>query len=668
MPEKKRPVARKKAAASKKSATRDDLKNPVVYGQSLLTDQDIYLFKEGSHSRLYEKLGSHLMEVDGVAGVLFAVWAPNAEQVSVMGDFNNWNNATHRLAARWDGSGIWEGFVPGIGNGSLYKYHIVSRFNGYRVDKGDPYAFVWELAHRSGSASVVWDLAYPWQDRDWMKDRKQANGLDAPLSVYEMHLGSWRRVPEDNNRSLNYRETAEQLPAYLKEAGFTHVEFMPVMEHPFFGSWGYQVTGYFAPTSRYGTPQDFMYLIDRLHQEGIGVILDWVPSHFPSDEHGLAYFDGTHLYEHEDPRKGFHPDWNSYIFNYGRHEVRSFLLSSALFWLDRYHADGLRIDAVASMLYLDYGRKHNEWIPNQFGGKENLEAITFLRKMNEEVYRVFPDAQTIAEESTAWPMVSRPVFTGGLGFGMKWNMGWMHDTLGYFSDDPVYRKYHQGRLTFSLWYAFTENFMLALSHDEVVHGKGSLINKMPGDDWQKFANMRLLMGYLYAHPGKKLLFMGGEIGQRREWNHDTSLDWHLLGYAPHAGLLRWMQHLNILYRGEGALHELDFEPAGFEWVDFTDADNSIICFLRKGKVAHDALLVVLNFTPVPRHNYRVGVPFGGSWKELLNSDAREYGGSGQGNFGGIEATPVPMHGKYHSLSLTVPPLGAIVFKNERTAP
>jgi 1,4-alpha-glucan branching enzyme len=439
---------------------------------------------------------------------------------------------------------------------------------------------------------------------------------------------------------------------------------MPVMEHPFFGSWGYQVTGYFAPTSRYGTPQDFMHLIDCLHQEGVGVILDWVPSHFPSDEHGLAYFDGTHLYEHEDPRKGFHPDWNSYIFNYDRHEVRSFLLSSALFWMDRYHADGLRIDAVASMLYLDYGRKHGEWIPNQYGGKENLEAITFLRKMNEEVYRVFPDVQTIAEESTAWPMVSRPVFVGGLGFGMKWNMGWMHDTLSYFSLEPVYRKFHQGQLTFSIWYAFTENFMLALSHDEVVHGKGSLIGKMPGDDWQKFANMRLLMGYLYTHPGKKLFFMGAEIGQWREWNHDGSVDWHLLDHAPHAGLRRWVQHLNILYRGEGALHELDFDPAGFEWIDFGDADNSVITFLRKGRSPDEAVMVACNFTPVPRNNYRIGLPSGGYWKEILNSDAPEYGGSGQGNFGGVEATPVPSHGKYHSLSLTLPPLGMVVFKKQ----
>jgi 1,4-alpha-glucan branching enzyme len=657
-------AARKAAAEPMQQPVTAKLQTAVLHGQSLLTDHDIYLFKEGSHSRLYEKLGSHLMTVDGVPGTLFAVWAPNAEEVSVMGDFNGWNNASHKLAARWDGSGIWEGFVPGIGNGSLYKFHVVSHHRGYRVDKGDPYAFVWELAHKTGSASVVWDLAFEWHDEGWMTNRKQANALEAPMAVYEMHLGSWRRVPAEGNRSLTYRELAEWLPGYLRDTGFTHVEFMPVMEHPFFGSWGYQVTGYFAPTSRYGTPQDFMHLVDRLHHEGIGVILDWVPSHFPSDEHGLAYFDGTHLYEHEDPRKGFHPDWNSYIFNYDRHEVRSFLLSSALFWLDRYHADGLRIDAVASMLYLDYGRKHGEWIPNQYGGKENLGAIEFLRKMNEEVYRVFPDTQTIAEESTAWPMVSRPVFVGGLGFGMKWNMGWMHDTLFYFSREPVHRKYHQNQLTFSIWYAFTENFMLALSHDEVVHGKGSLMGKMPGDDWQKFANMRLLMGYLYTHPGKKLFFMGGEIGQWREWDHDSSVDWHLLEFGPHQGLRRWVQHLNILYRGEPAMHELDFDPAGFEWVDFGDADNSVVSFLRKGRSTGDAILVVCNFTPVPRANYRIGVPAGGFWKELLNSDAPEYGGSGQGNFGGLDATPVPSHGKHRSLSLTLPPLGMVVFKKQ----
>ncbi len=637
-------------------------RTPVLHGPTLLTEQDVYLFKEGTHARLYEKLGAHLMTLDGSPGVLFSVWAPNAEQVSVMGDFNGWNNRSHPLAVRWDGSGIWEGFVAGIGNGSLYKFHIVSRHGGYRVDKGDPYAFVWELSHRTGSASVVWDLSHTWNDQAWMKDRSRANSLDVPMAVYEMHIGSWRRVPEEGNRSLNYRELAEWLPAYLRDTGFTHVEFMPVMEHPFFGSWGYQVTGYFAPTSRYGSPQDFMHLIDALHQQGIGVILDWVPSHFPSDEHGLAYFDGTHLYEHADPRKGFHPDWNSYIFNYDRHEVRSFLLSGALFWLDRYHADGLRIDAVASLLYLDYGRKHGEWVPNRYGGKENLEAITFLRKMNEEAYRVFPDIQTIAEESTAWPMVSRPVYAGGLGFGMKWNMGWMHDTLFYFSRDPVYRKYHQNQLTFSIWYAFTENFMLALSHDEVVHGKGSLLGKMPGDDWQKFANLRLLMGYLYTHPGKKLFFMGCELGQRAEWNHDASVEWHLLDFGPHQGIHRWVKHLNILYRREKALFELDFDHAGFEWVDFSDHENGVIAYLRNGRLPEDRILAVFNVTPVPRFQYRVGVPAGGYWREILNSDAPEYGGSGQGNLGGVEADSLPMHGREHSLSLTLPPLGMLLFK------
>ncbi|MHB8834222.1 MAG: 1,4-alpha-glucan branching protein GlgB [Candidatus Methylomirabilia bacterium] len=637
----------------------------VVHGPTLLTDQDIYLFREGSHTRLADKLGSHPMTIDGVAGTLFAVWAPNAATVAVIGDFNEWDGAAHPLAPRLDGSGIWEGFVPGIGHGSLYKYHIVSRVGGYAVDKGDPFAFTWELSHRTGSSSVIWDPAYAWEDRAWLERRGRVNSPDAPMTVYEMHLGSWRRVPEEGNRALTYREMAEQLPAYLLEAGFTHVEFMPVMEHPFFGSWGYQVTGYFAPTSRYGTPEDFMFLVDCLHRAGIGVILDWVPSHFPSDEHGLSFFDGTHLFEHEDPRQGYHPDWNSYIFNYGRHEVRSFLLSSALFWVERYHADGLRIDAVASLLYLNYARKDGEWIPNEHGGRENLAAIVFLRKLNEEVSRAFPEVSVIAEESTDWPMVSRPTSVGGLGFAMKWNMGWMHDTLAYFAQDPIHRKYHQGQLTFSIWYAFSENFQLSLSHDEVVHGKGSLMGKMPGDDWQKFANMRLLLGYLYTHPGKKLLFMGAELGQRREWNHETSLDWDLLAYPPHAGLHRWLQHLNILYRGERALHERDFDAAGFEWVDFSDTENSVICFLRRGEDPREEVLVVLNFTPVPRPNYRVGVPAAGLWKELLNSDAPEYGGSGQGNFGGVEAVPVPCHGRYHSLVLTLPPLGVVVFKRQR---
>jgi 1,4-alpha-glucan branching enzyme len=634
----------------------------VLYDVSTLTDHDIYLFKEGNHFRLYEKFGSHMMTVAGQKGSHFAVWAPNAAVVSVTGDFNEWDTASHPLKVRADETGIWEGFIPGIGKDVLYKYHIVSRYKGYQADKGDPFAFLWQVAPKT--ASVVSDLDYEWQDADWMKNRGKYNSLSSPISVYEMHPGSWRRVPEENNRPLTYREMAEYLPEYVREMGFTHVEFTPVMEHPFYGSWGYQTTGYFAPTSRYGIPQDFMFLIDCLHQYGIGVILDWVPSNFPDDLHGLVFFDGTHLYEHEDPRKGFHPDWNSYIFNYSRNEVRAFLGSSAVFWLEKYHADGLRIDSVASMLYLDYGRKEGNWIPNIYGGKENIEAISFLRQLNAEVYREFPDVQTIAEESTAWPMVSRPTYMGGLGFGMKWNMGWMHDILDYFSNDPIFRKYHHNQLIFSIVYAFSENYMLSLSHDEVVYGKGSLLNKMPGDDWQKFANLRLLLGYMYAHPGKKLLFMGDEFGQRREWNHDDSLDWHLLQVPQHQGVQQWLKHLHILYRGEPALHELDVEPGGFEWVDCADWEKSIISFLRIGKTAGDYLLVVCNFTPVTRYDYRVGVPTGGYWKEVLNSDAGEYGGSGHGNLGGINAMPVPYHGRYHSFPLIVPPLGIIFFKND----
>jgi 1,4-alpha-glucan branching enzyme len=632
----------------------------VIYGVSRLTDYDVYLFREGKHFRLYEKLGAHPMEVDGTAGTLFAVWAPNAERVSVIGDFNGWDPETHPLAPRWDGSGIWEGFIPGVGHGSLYKYHIVSRYGGYSVDKGDPLAFFWETP--PGTASIVWDLRYDWRDEAWLRTRHRANARESPMAIYEVHLGSWRRVPEEGHRPLTYREMAEALTQYVKEMGFTHVEFLPVMEHPFYGSWGYQTIGYFAPTSRYGTPQDFMFLVDTLHQQGVGVLLDWVPSHFPGDAHGLAFFDGTHLYEHADPRKGFHPHWNSYIFNYGRLEVRSFLISSALFWLDVYHADGLRVDAVASMLYLDYGRPEGAWVPNEYGGKENLEAIAFLRCLNEEVYRSFPDVQTIAEESTAWPMVSRPTYVGGLGFGLKWNMGWMHDTLTYFSKDPIFRKYHHDQLTFSIWYAFSENFVLPLSHDEVVHGKGSLLAKLPGDDWQKFANLRALLGYMYGHPGKKLLFMGNEFGPWREWNHDESLDWHLLADARHRGLQQWVRDLNALYRREPALHEGDCDPAGFEWVDFHDWEQSVISFLRKALSSDDVVLVVCNFTPVPRFDYRVGVPRPGYWRELLNSDASVYGGAGYGNLGGVEAVPIPFHGRPYSVSLTLPPLGVLFLK------
>ena len=623
----------------------------------LLTEQDIYLFREGTFVRAYEKLGAHAQE----QGTHFAVWAPNAASVSIVGDFNGWNPSSHNLSARDDSSGIWETFVPGVRPGTLYKYHIASRHAGYSVDKADPFAFYAEVPPRT--ASVVWDLSYEWGDEEWMRSRSRANALDAPMSIYEVHLGSWRRVPEEHNRSLNYRELAHALGDYCSNMGYTHVELLPIMEHPFYGSWGYQVTGYFAPTSRYGTPQDFMYFVDYLHRRGIGVILDWVPSHFPSDEHGLAYFDGTHLYEHADPRQGYHPEWNSSIFNYGRSEVRNFLASSALFWLDMYHIDALRVDAVASMLYLDYGRKAGEWIPNRFGGHENLEAVEFLKQLNLAVYRDHPDTQTIAEESTAWPMVSRPTYLGGLGFGMKWNMGWMHDTLAYFQTQTVYRKYQHNKLTFSIWYAFTENFVLPISHDEVVHGKGSLLGKMPGDEWQAFANLRLLLGYMWTHPGKKLLFMGCDFGQKREWQHDESLEWHVLQYPLHAGVHSWVRDLNRLYRKLPALYELDFTGEGFQWIDANNGDMSVVVFLRKGR-SGDVVLVACNFTQVPRDNYQVGVPRGGRWLERLNSDAPYYGGSGIGNFGGLEAAPLPAHGQYHSLNLRLPPLSIVILTPE----
>lgn len=629
---------------------------------SLFTDHDIYLFKEGSHFKLYDKLGAHLIREDKTKGAYFAVWAPNAESVTVIGDFNHWDKGSNPLRSREDGSGIWEGFIEGIDSGTVYKYHIVSRYNGHSMDKSDPFAFCSEEPPKT--ASMVWDLDYKWGDSEWMENRGKSNSLNAPLTIYEVHLGSWRRVSEEGNRFLTYREMAPYLADYVKDMGFTHVELLPIMEHPFYGSWGYQTLGYFAPTSRYGTPQDFMYLIDYLHQNDIGVILDWVPSHFPDDGHGLIYFDGSQLYEHADPRSGYHPVWHSYIFNHGRYEVRGFLISSALFWLEKYHVDGLRVDAVASMLYLDYARKEGEWIPNRYGGNENLDAIVFLRSLNEITYKEHPDVQTIAEESTAWPMVSRPAYVGGLGFGLKWNMGWMHDTLEYFSKDPVHRKFHHNDLTFSLCYAFSENFVLSLSHDEVVYGKGALLRKMPGDDWQKFANLRLLFGYMYAHPGKKLLFMGGEFGQWQEWYHEESLHWHLLEYSPHQGLQRLVRDLNNFYRSEPAMYELDFEPGGFEWIDCNDSDQCVISFIRRGKTTEDVILVVCNFTPVARHNYRVGTPAGGFWKEVLNSDAKEYGGSGQGNLGGLEAIPVPFHNRHQSLSLTLPPLSMLCFKRE----
>ncbi len=624
----------------------------------LLTPEDYHLFNEGNHFRLYHKVGAHVCEFDGQRGTCFSVWAPGAEQVTVMGDFNNWDKRSHPLHSRAQ-SGLWEVFVPGVSEGTAYKFHILSRYNNYRVDKADPMGYRCEKA-AGGAGSVVWNLDYQWGDDDWMARRKQHQAADAPISIYEVHLGSWRRAVEDNNRYLNYRELAPLLADYVKKMGFTHVEFLPITEHPYYPSWGYQVTGFFAPTSRYGDPQDLMYLIDYLHQQGIGVILDWVPSHFPTDEHGLKFFDGTHLYEHEDERLGMHRDWNTAVFNYGRNEVRSFLISNALFWLDKYHIDGLRVDAVASMLYLDYSRKEGEWVPNKYGGRENLDAIYFLRKFNETVYGEYPDTQTFAEESTDWPMVSRPTYVGGLGFGFKWDMGWMHDTLKYLAHEPVYRKYHQGGLTFRMVYAFNENFALSLSHDEVVHGKGSLLRKMPGDDWQRCANLRLLFGYMFSQPGKKLLFMGGEFGQWNEWYHEQSLDWHLLSQPLHEGVRQWVEDLNRTYRELPALYQKDHDPDGFEWIDFTDADNSIIAYLRQGYNDRDQVVVVCNFTPVPRLRYRIGVPRPGFWREALNSDAEVYGGSGMGNFGGLEADDYPFHDQPYSVSLTLPPLGVVV--------
>jgi 1,4-alpha-glucan branching enzyme len=625
-----------------------------------ITDYDVYLFKQGAHTRMFEKLGSHVTEKDGAGGVHFAVWAPNAERVSVIGDFNGWNKGSHRMSPRWDESGIWETFIPGLGKGEVYKYYITSKINNYRVEKADPYARRAETPPKT--ASVVWEPDYEWSDREWLDKRYRYNSLDSPVSIYEVHIGSWRRVPEEGNRSLTYRELAPRLAEYVKSAGFTHVEFLPVMEHPFYGSWGYQVTGYFAPTGRYGTPEDFMYLVDVLHQNDIGVILDWVPSHFPGDEHGLVYFDGTYLYEHADPRKGFHPEWGSYIFNYSRNEVRAFLKSSAMYWFEQYHIDGVRVDAVASMLYLDYSRKPGEWLPNEYGGNENLHAIDFIKELNQSVYSRHPDVQMIAEESTAWPMVSRPTYVGGLGFGMKWNMGWMNDTLDYFSRDPVHRKYHHNDLTFSIMYTFSENFVLPFSHDEVVHQKGSLLGRMPGDLWQKFANMRALFGYLFGHPGKKLLFMGGEIGQWDEWSHERSIDWHLLQYPLHSGLRRWVEDLNRFYRSEPAMHEIDFSYEGFDWADFKDYEQSVISFLRKSRGEKDVVLVVCNFTPVPRKRYRVKVPRAGRWSERLNSDSHFYGGSGIGNYGGVYTVT---DGYISYIEIDLPPLGVLFFKFER---
>ena len=636
--------------------------NSVRHDVSLFSADDLYLFNEGRNYRAYNQLGAHPATFKGERGTVFSVWAPNARKVSIVGSFNDWNQNAHVVEPKGS-SGIWEGFIPEVAKGSLYKFHILSHQHDYVTEKADPFGVYHEQPPRT--ASVVWDLEYRWSDAEWMKSRGGQQSLHSPISIYEVHLGSWMRVPEDGNRSLSYREIAQKLADYVERMHFTHVELLPIMEHPFYASWGYQTTGYFAPTARYGTPQDFMFFIDYLHQRGIGVILDWVPSHFPSDAHGLAYFDGTHLFEHADWRSGFHPDWNTYIYNYGRNEVRSFLLSSAMFWLEKYHVDGLRVDAVASMLYLDYSRREGEWIPNKYGGRENLDAIEFLRQLNHEAFAEHPDIQTYAEESTAWPMVSRPTYLGGLGFGMKWDMGWMHDTLSYFSHDPIHRQFHHNLLTFRMLYGFSENFVLPLSHDEVVHGKGSIVGKMPGDEWQKFANLRLLYGYMFAQPGKKLLFMGNEFGQVREWSHDMSLEWHVLQYPVHSGVQKWIEQLNRVYRTEPALHELDNDPAGFEWVDCNDTAASTISLLRKGRRPEDTILVVCNFTPMPRDNYRIGVPFDGYWRELLNSDASEYAGSGMGNLGGKQAEEVPVHGRPYSLSLTLPPLGILFFKHQR---
>ncbi len=635
---------------------------PTTTGEmTWLTPQDLYLFNEGSHVRLYEKLGAHPCRRDGKTGFHFAVWAPNAESVSVVGDFNGWDRGADPMEPIGS-SGVWGRFVPNVAPGVCYKYHVSSRHMCYKVEKADPYAFTAEVPPKT--ASVTWDLAYEWNDGDWMAARGPKFSHAAPVSIYEVHLGSWARTWQPPYHSLGYREIAPRLADYCNQMGFTHVEFLPLTEHPFFGSWGYQATGYFAPTSRYGTPQDLMFLIDHLHQKGVGVILDWVPSHFATDEFGLGYFDGTHLYEHGDPRQGFHPDWGSFVFNYGRHEVRSFLLSSALFWLDKYHIDGLRVDAVASMLYLDYSRKAGEWIPNEYGGNENIGAIDFLRRFNTEVYKHYPGVQTMAEESTAWPMVSRPTYVGGLGFGYKWDMGWMHDTLKYCSREPIHRRFHHNELTFRMLYAFTENYILPLSHDEVVHGKGPLWDKMAGDEWQKFAGLRLLFAYQWGMSGKKLLFMGGEFGQRSEWQHDGSLDWFVLEYDPHRGVQNLVTDLNRLYKTEPALHELDCDPAGFEWIDARDAAASTYAFLRKSAAGNDCILCVYNFTPVVRDNYRVGVPGAGYWQEVLNTDAGHYWGSNVGNSGGLHAEYAPWHGRPYSLNLTLPPLGAVFLKGQ----
>jgi len=645
---------------AKKTVTTPTTTLPASF--SLLTDFDVHLFKTGKHYKLYEKLGAHFVNNEGQEGTYFAVWAPNASAISVIGNFNQWNKGKHILHSRWDESGIWEGFFADIKHGEAYKYAIHSNTGEY-LEKSDPFATFCEMPPKT--ASIVWTPKFEWKDAAWMEERKSQAGKPKPYSVYEVHYGSWRRKLDEGASALTYPEMAHTLVDYVKEMNFTHVEFLPLMEHPFYGSWGYQLTGYFAPTSRYGSPEDFMYLIDSFHRAGIGVLLDWVPSHFPGDAHGLFKFDGTFLYEHADPRKGFHPDWKSYIFNYGRNEVRSFLISNAVYWLDKFHIDGLRVDAVASMLYLDYSRKAGEWIPNVYGGNENIEAITFLKEMNEVVYATFPDAITIAEESTSWTGVSRPTYLGGLGFGQKWMMGWMHDTLQYFKHDSIHRKYHQNEITFSIMYAFTENFMLPLSHDEVVHGKGSLLGRMSGDEWRKFANLRLMFTYMFMHPGTKLLFMGGEFGQSAEWNHEKSLDWHLLDYDVHKGVQKLVRDLNRFYKAEPALYQYQFEQKGFSWIDYDDRENSVMAFQRQGDGKENLLIVVCNFTPETRRHYRIGVPFRGSWKEVFNSDHQQYAGSGVLNEGLLLTSPVKYHGRDYSISLTLPPLGISVLRLEK---
>lgn len=629
------------------------MSNVIVH--SLFSDFDISLFKSGKHYRLYEKLGSHLVEVDGVKGTYFAVWAPTAKSVSVIGNFNSWNSNEHKLNVRWDASGIWEGFIPNIGKGEVYKYKIQSNNNDVWTEKADPFARYCE--HPPKTASIVWTADHKWKDEAWMGYRKDKNGLDKPYSVYEIHLGSWKK--NAGNKFLTYTELANDLVAYIKEMGYTHIEFMPIMEYPYDPSWGYQLTGYFAPTSRFGPPEEFKLLVDTFHQNDIGVILDWVPSHFPEDAHGLGFFDGSNLYEHPDRRKGYHTDWKSLIFNYGRNEVRAFLISNALFWLDQYHVDGLRVDAVASMLYLDYSREDGEWEPNIYGNNENLEAISFIRELNEAVYSNFDGVQTIAEESTAFSGVSRAVEYGGLGFGMKWMMGWMHDTLKFFQKESIYRRHHQNDLTFSMTYAFTEHFMLPFSHDEVVYGKQSLVYRMPGDEWQRFANLRLLFGYMFTHPGTKLMFMGGEFGQTSEWNFEQSLDWHLLQYDGHAGIQQFVKDLNHLYKNSPALYEKQFSPEGFQWIDYSDHENSILTYVRKGHDEKNDLIVACNFTPITRENYRIGMPKKGKIKEILNSDDKKYGGGGNLN-PSIKSSAKSSHGHKKSIEITIPPLGIVI--------